>query len=61
MTNMKTKPACLKSRMLENLIWIRELYIAGGKNTTDIDRDIERLREQVRLIEEAKENHNATS
>jgi len=54
---MKNKPACLKSRMLENLIWIREHYIAGGKSTTEIDRDIEGLREQVRLIEEANKRN----
>ena len=55
---MRNKPACIKSRMLSNLMWIRELYLAGGKDTADIDRDIVRIREQVKMIGEEKKAQN---
>jgi hypothetical protein len=37
----------LNNRILENLIWIREMLIAKGKDTTKIDAQIETKRKEI--------------
>lgn len=46
----------LTKRIYENLLWIREGLIAAGKDTTEIDAKIEKLREELQNNPVAKEN-----